>query len=146
LEFWWCEFPTKKQTQNSLALHQIDSLLSYLAFYMHRIGIYGLLVMTLGGGWYWQFLASKLRCGLPKWFDSNLSRSAANWLQLLILRISYAWHWHICVTDNKLVGLMVQITWISVLPWWVFSLVDPLTATHIREGKSPDDKKLRIFY
>jgi hypothetical protein len=42
----------KKCTQNSLVLHQIDSRLSYFLFYMHRVGMYGLLIMTLGGGWY----------------------------------------------------------------------------------------------
>jgi hypothetical protein len=40
-------------TQNSLVLHQIDSGLSYFAFYMHRVGSYGLLIMTFGGGRYW---------------------------------------------------------------------------------------------
>jgi hypothetical protein len=38
----------QKHTQNSLVLHQIDSGLSYFAFYMHRVSIYGLLIMTLG--------------------------------------------------------------------------------------------------
>jgi hypothetical protein len=51
LEFWRCEFQPKS-TWNSLVLHQIDSGLSYFAFYMRRVGIYGLLIMTLGGGWY----------------------------------------------------------------------------------------------
>jgi hypothetical protein len=52
LEFWRCEFQ-KKITRNSLVLHQIDSRLSYFAFYMHRVGAYGLLIMTFGGGRYW---------------------------------------------------------------------------------------------
>jgi hypothetical protein len=52
LEFLWCEFP-KKRTRNSLVLHQIDSRLSYFAFYMHSVGTYGLLIMTFGSGWYW---------------------------------------------------------------------------------------------
>jgi hypothetical protein len=40
-------------TPRSLVLHQIAWGLSYFAFYMHRVGIYGLLIMTFGGGWYW---------------------------------------------------------------------------------------------
>jgi hypothetical protein len=42
------QISNKKWAQNSLLLHQIDSGLSYFAFYMHRVGIYGLLIMTLG--------------------------------------------------------------------------------------------------
>ena len=37
-------------TPKSLVLHQIACGLSYFAFYMHRVGIYGLLIMTFGGG------------------------------------------------------------------------------------------------
>jgi hypothetical protein len=40
---------------------------------------------------------------------------------------SYAWHWHMWTTDNDFWGLKVQTTLISVLPWWVFLGVDPLT-------------------
>jgi hypothetical protein len=45
----------------------------------------------------------------------------------ILSRIPYARHWHIWDTDNEIVGLMMQITLISVLPWQVFLLVDPLT-------------------
>ncbi len=44
------QISNKKCPQNTVVLHQIDSGLSYFAFYMHRVGIYGLLIMTLGGG------------------------------------------------------------------------------------------------
>jgi hypothetical protein len=33
-----------------LVLNQIACKLSYFAFYIHSIGIYGLLIMTFGGG------------------------------------------------------------------------------------------------
>jgi hypothetical protein len=39
-----------KRTPKSVVLHQIDCGLSYFAFYMHRVDIYGLLIMTLAGG------------------------------------------------------------------------------------------------
>jgi hypothetical protein len=43
---------SRELTPNSLVLHQIDCALSYFVTYMHRVGIYGLLIMTFGGGWY----------------------------------------------------------------------------------------------
>ncbi len=36
----------------SLVIHQIACRLWYFAFYIHSVGIYGLLIMTLGGIWY----------------------------------------------------------------------------------------------
>jgi hypothetical protein len=39
---------SRELTPNSLVIHQIDCALSYFVFYMHRVGIYGLLIMTLG--------------------------------------------------------------------------------------------------
>jgi hypothetical protein len=43
----------RQWTPNSLVLHQIDNGLSYFAFYMHKVDIYGLLIITYRGGWYW---------------------------------------------------------------------------------------------
>jgi hypothetical protein len=37
-------------TPKSLVLNGIACRLSYIAFYMYRVGIYGLLIMTFGGG------------------------------------------------------------------------------------------------
>ena len=37
-------------TPKHLVMHQIACGLSYFAFSMHRVGIYGLLIMTFGGG------------------------------------------------------------------------------------------------
>jgi hypothetical protein len=37
-------------TPMSLVLNRIACRLSYFAFYMCRVGIYGLLIMTFGGG------------------------------------------------------------------------------------------------
>jgi hypothetical protein len=37
-------------TPKSLVLNQIACRLSYFAFYMHRVGIYSLLIMTFVGG------------------------------------------------------------------------------------------------
>jgi hypothetical protein len=42
----------RQWTPNSLVLHQIDCRLSYFAFYMHKVDIYGLVIMNFGHGWY----------------------------------------------------------------------------------------------
>jgi hypothetical protein len=81
LEIFRCEFPQKKRTQNSLVLHQIDSGLSYFAFYMHRVGTYGLLIMTFGG---WTVLVMAVPCVFipvgcfQNWFHLNSSRNYNN--------------------------------------------------------------------
>jgi hypothetical protein len=57
----------------------------------------------------------------------RLVATALNCLWIVIFHILFAWHWHIWATDNNFGGLMMQITLISVLPCWVFSLVELLT-------------------
>jgi hypothetical protein len=48
--FLWLQISDMKHTPKSVVLHQIDCGLSYFAFYMHRVEIYGILIMTFGGG------------------------------------------------------------------------------------------------
>jgi hypothetical protein len=92
------QIPTRSLLQSISNLHQMDCRMSYFALSMHRVGICGLLIMTLGGWWYrqWQFLPSDFWCcNFRHRMYSKASRITSNCLQIVIFRILYAQSWHI---------------------------------------------------
>jgi hypothetical protein len=102
----------KKCTRNSLVLHQIDSGLSYFAFFMQRVGTYGLLIMTFGG---WMVLVMAVPCVFilvgyfQNWFDFNSSQHYNNCWWIVILCILYAWHFYILDLDTNF--------WLCIIPF-----------------------------
>ncbi len=95
----------KKHTRNSLVLHQIDSGLSYFAFYMHRVGIYGLLVMTLGGGWYQNGSSLHPSCGVV--FQNDLTL-----ICLVPQQIDCSFSY--CAFSMHSIGISVLL----IMNWW----------------------------